>query len=511
MKCTRNVRACDLGVCRMVIFPLMFFGMSVGAQAQQTWTTNGNGTSWSVPANWTTSGGAPVGTCPTQGNGGKLYSGQKVVINHDIFWDMSDSPIWEAGSEVIVQGPGTPDPEDRPTFFISNGKNLVNKGTFSVLYANLIQEIFIGGDPAALGSGTCTNEGGTVRMIGASVEIAQDWVNKNGYRYFESGCLRTGQNYSNDGGTDTLINVCMIIGQQSSGNFQVNGDAILHVSGGDVMLQDGNGNFELNSGLITGTFDNVMNEDCWSGCTPAGGNECSGSCSGSIKTSSSVEPGSYVTISNWCHNEVIDDANILTLGVEDCDITALAFPCTECDNALMSVELLSFSVHPTIRTVVVRWTAANEIDNAYFVVEQSADGQTFADIGTVNGRGAGAAIAAYEFTDANPFPGVSYYRLRQVDYDGQQTFSGIRTVRFASEKIAVHPNPSPGLFRLSIGDYPALDVQIVSELNQTLHTQRVSPGQLIDISFLPDGMYTIVIYAEDTGERLAARRVIKIE
>ncbi|MBC6606217.1 T9SS type A sorting domain-containing protein [Hymenobacter sp. BT188] len=75
--------------------------------------------------------------------------------------------------------------------------------------------------------------------------------------------------------------------------------------------------------------------------------------------------------------------------------------------------------------VNLKWATATEIDNDYFAVERSADGVNFEKIAQVKGAGNSSMVRNYAHTDASPLMSSSYYRLRQVDYDGKATYSPI--------------------------------------------------------------------------------------
>ena len=85
---------------------------------------------------------------------------------------------------------------------------------------------------------------------------------------------------------------------------------------------------------------------------------------------------------------------------------------------------------------------ASETGNDHFEVERSEDGNTFSRIGTVSGAGNSTALRQYQFNDASPLRGISYYRLRQVDFDGGYTFSDVRAVNMRL-LVKGHPYPMP--------------------------------------------------------------------
>lgn len=79
----------------------------------------------------------------------------------------------------------------------------------------------------------------------------------------------------------------------------------------------------------------------------------------------------------------------------------------------------------------LNWTTATEHDNDYFVVERSADGVLFESVERLPGAGNSAHTLDYTALDPWPLKGLSYYRLRQVDYDGAWAWSQIVSVMSA--------------------------------------------------------------------------------
>jgi hypothetical protein len=67
---------------------------------------------------------------------------------------------------------------------------------------------------------------------------------------------------------------------------------------------------------------------------------------------------------------------------------------------------------------VVNWTTASELNNDYFTIQRSDDGVNFHDVGTVAGLGTTSQAHSYSFTDLTPMTALTYYRLRQTDYNG---------------------------------------------------------------------------------------------
>ena len=111
----------------------------------------------------------------------------------------------------------------------------------------------------------------------------------------------------------------------------------------------------------------------------------------------------------------------------------------------LPIELTSFEATPTGPNVQLVWRTASEINNDYFTVEKSKDGINFEVLMKVEGAGNSNTPKIYDELDREPFGGLSYYRLKQTDFNGESTYSQIVPVQFGSdteEGISVFPNPA---------------------------------------------------------------------
>jgi hypothetical protein len=111
----------------------------------------------------------------------------------------------------------------------------------------------------------------------------------------------------------------------------------------------------------------------------------------------------------------------------------------------LPVELVSFSARSNVnRTVSIAWATATETDNHLFRVERSRDLLRFDTLATVPGRGTTYSRTEYAQTDEQPYPGLSYYRLVQTDFDGtQRAYKPISVfVEGETARLLAWPNPT---------------------------------------------------------------------
>jgi hypothetical protein len=167
----------------------------------------------------------------------------------------------------------------------------------------------------------------------------------------------------------------------------------------------------------------------------------------------------------------------------------------------LPVNLTKFTVVAAGADAILNWETAQEVNNRYFEVERSLDGQKFESVGTVAGNGNTVLTESYRYTDAGAATrtaNVLYYRLRQVDYDGQSSFSPVRTVQFShtDATVALYPNPTTSSATLDLSQLPAGDytVQVFETTGRLVQRGTYQPGkQTLPLENLPTGTYFVKV------------------
>ncbi len=116
--------------------------------------------------------------------------------------------------------------------------------------------------------------------------------------------------------------------------------------------------------------------------------------------------------------------------------------CFDLMNFVMPVNMVFFDASIDNNRVVLNWQTASEIDNEGFQVQKSSDGKSFEDLHFVNSKRS-TGIKNYRYVDNHPINGINYYRLKQIDYNGDFAFSEITSVKNANEvsPVSIYPNP----------------------------------------------------------------------
>lgn len=130
-------------------------------------------------------------------------------------------------------------------------------------------------------------------------------------------------------------------------------------------------------------------------------------------------------------------------------------------NNALPVELVYFTGKLLAKGVVLEWQTASELNNDFFEIEVSSDGENYATIANIRGQGTTTAITNYEFVDRYPDTGLNYYRLRQVDFNGDFEYSNIISVlNDAPPKLYYSAYPQPASTHLT------LQIRAIDETNE---------------------------------------------
>lgn len=142
----------------------------------------------------------------------------------------------------------------------------------------------------------------------------------------------------------------------------------------------------------------------------------------------------------------------------------------------------------------IYWTTSSEQRNDYFIIEKSDDGINYKEIGQVEGAGNSSQELNYSFTDPNPYLGIGYYRLTQVDFNGQsETFNPV-SCEYTVNNTKVFPNP----FKNEINIYSTFETYELYSNGRLIKFGEIK--QRMDFSDLEVGFYNLVLKTENNIE-----------
>jgi hypothetical protein len=185
----------------------------------------------------------------------------------------------------------------------------------------------------------------------------------------------------------------------------------------------------------------------------------------------------------------------------------------------LPVELTSFTAQTTSEGVRLSWTTASELNNSGFEVQRSTNQTNWATLGFVRGAGTTTEAQSYSFVDASA-SGRVFYRLKQVDFDGQFEYSNIIEVNagvpqtFALEQNYPNPfNPSTAIsYQLPVAGNVSLKVfDMLGKEVATLVNARQEAGAYtvnFNANNLSSGVY---FYRLQAGNFVQTRKMMLVK
>lgn len=168
----------------------------------------------------------------------------------------------------------------------------------------------------------------------------------------------------------------------------------------------------------------------------------------------------------------------------------------------LPVVLQNFSAEKNKNTVFLQWTTATETKNDHFEIERKDNAGTgWQLIGSLPGQGNSSTLNNYTFTDITPANGNNFYRLKQVDADGNFTFSEVRMVNIplASWSVKTYPNPVTNNLHIDFTNdkTEAATIIIYNTAGNIVHTEQMPLVQgfnhitITHVQTLPKGLYFV--------------------
>ena len=201
-----------------------------------------------------------------------------------------------------------------------------------------------------------------------------------------------------------------------------------------------------------------------------------------------------------------------TLSVRVCADTNTSVESTTIDNVsipganrfVLPTDLVYFTAEKKQQGVVLDWATASEVNNDKFQIEESNNGHDYEVIGEVQGQGTHSGFQNYSYSMKSLPSGTSYYRLKQIDYDGRYEYSDVVSINhhLENEQIRVfYPNPTTsGVVNMeynSISDNK-ISISVFDMAGNVVSSpkQTTSIGEnimSIDVSGLNHGLYIVEI------------------
>ena len=173
-------------------------------------------------------------------------------------------------------------------------------------------------------------------------------------------------------------------------------------------------------------------------------------------------------------------------------------------DGFLPIELTYFEVSQQGNDLFFEWETATETNNDFFTIEQSIDGVSFYEVARIAGAGTTSWSNSYNYTVPANYSGLTYFRLKQTDYNGDYSYSDVRSV-FVTNNGYLRLYPVPAKEYITIeGDYESVEFV---DMNGVIHTPHRAEGNTYPLSSLPKGMHYAIISMKN-GE-IVTRKFLK--
>ncbi len=179
-------------------------------------------------------------------------------------------------------------------------------------------------------------------------------------------------------------------------------------------------------------------------------------------------------------------------------------------DASLPVELSDFSAYQKANEVELQWITQNEIANRFFAIEKSIDLRSWEIITEIEGQGTSYFEQDYNFIDENPYQGLNYYRLKQVDFNGDYSYSETISIEFRKSGINVFPNPIDEFLNINLEATRDATVEIFNLHGQLIQSVNIENEQneTINMLGLNSGVYLIRVI-DKSGFQLFNEMIVK--
>ena len=204
-----------------------------------------------------------------------------------------------------------------------------------------------------------------------------------------------------------------------------------------------------------------------------------------IETSNSDGFGNKHIINTWWNG--IEKAGVNTLNLR-------AYSPAE----ILPIIISKWMATSLSESVLLEWTTSSEENNSYFIVERSINGRDWERIGKVPGAGTTSIAHSYSLEDTHPVAGISYYRLKQTDFNGEYSYSSVKCVNRPKETedyMTIYTNANTNTFVAEGESIAACTIEVHDILGHKITNisfNTINPSKVaISVENLPVGTYIV--------------------
>ncbi|HVT85213.1 MAG TPA: FG-GAP-like repeat-containing protein [Chitinophagaceae bacterium] len=177
---------------------------------------------------------------------------------------------------------------------------------------------------------------------------------------------------------------------------------------------------------------------------------------------------------------------------------------------VLPLKFLDFSASLIAGAVELKWRTEDESNNDHFEPEYSTDGIRYTKIGQV----AASPSHRYQFTHTGPLASKNYYRIKQIDIDGNFSYSPVRLVITATENnILVYPTILHNELTIYCENQSLKNgsLSVTDMAGRIIYRQAVSQsgtGIIISAENWASGLYQVSMF-DATGSRIFTKKIMK--
>lgn len=185
-------------------------------------------------------------------------------------------------------------------------------------------------------------------------------------------------------------------------------------------------------------------------------------------------------------------------------------------NKLLPVRFAGFNVAKKSNITQIQWSTAFEQNNKGFSIQRSKDGINWNQIQFVNGTNKGSLLKTYSVNDLMPLNGINYYRIVQIDFDGKESYTEVKSLVFDNQpsiKFTVYPNPAVSKINIALGtiendnaNYYLINAQGTIVLSGLFNKTLSNTVQVLHAENLPRGSYVLMI--ADGANKQSAKLIL---
>lgn len=162
---------------------------------------------------------------------------------------------------------------------------------------------------------------------------------------------------------------------------------------------------------------------------------------------------------------------------------------------VLPVELSYFDFKCLDGVTKLNWSTQSELNNEYFTVMASTDGNEWIHVTKIKGAGNSNELRNYQYTLPSSLSDYTYYKLKQTDTDGKYTYSKIVYANCSeADVIDFYPNPFEDLLSFKLNHRDKAVVDVYDNLGQIVYTNTITNSQAqVDLSQLASGVYYLKV------------------